>query len=78
MVLVQGILNIADWITRGKSPIDLGSQSIWQKGPEFLCHPEEEWPVVSQTDLPERVKTAFVAVADNIVEEMLASRINIE
>ena len=78
---VQGILNIADWITRGKSPVDLGSQSIWQKGPEFLCHPEEEWPVVSKTsvtDLLERVKTVFVAMADNIVEETLASRIDIE
>ena len=39
---VQGILNIPDRITRGKFSIDLSSQSIWQKGPEFLYHPEEE------------------------------------
>ena len=32
----------------------------------------------SVTDVLERVKTVFVAVADNIVEETLASRINIE
>ena len=37
--------NVADWLTRGKSPFELKNNSIWQNGPEFLEHPEAEWPV---------------------------------
>ena len=36
---VNGTLNIADWITRGKSPVDLQSKSVWQEGPAFLKFP---------------------------------------
>ena len=28
--------NIADWTTRVKAPHELGPDSIWQKGPDFL------------------------------------------
>ena len=34
--------NIADWLTRGKKPNDLNSESIWQKGSDFLELPESE------------------------------------
>ena len=40
---IDGKLNIADWIIRGKNPDDLGPGSTWQNGPEFLKLPEEEW-----------------------------------
>ena len=42
---IDGKLNIADWITRGKNPDELGPGSTWQNGPEFLKLPEEEWPI---------------------------------
>ena len=54
---VSGNRNIADWITRGRSPNDLGPSSEWFAGPEFLYAPEDTWalkfnPVVSDCALP--------------------------
>ena len=46
-----GNLNVADWLTRGKSPEDLGSNSIWQSGPTFLSLPVEDWPVCRETQV---------------------------
>ena len=42
---VESEHNIADCLTRGKKPSDIGLKSIWQKGPEFLKQPENEWPI---------------------------------
>lgn len=42
---VQGEDNIADWVTRPKSPSEIGPNSEWFKGPSFLYRPEEEWGV---------------------------------
>ena len=42
---VPGKLNIADWVTRSHSPKDLGPDSDWYKGPEFLSKPIEEWGI---------------------------------
>ena len=78
---VNGTLNIADWITKGKSPVDLQSRSVWQEGPAFLKLPVESWPIVSHadvTDLPERIKTVFVAAVDGAVLETLESHIDIK
>ena len=77
---VKGVLNIADWITRGKSPMELDRDSLWQKEPDFLALPEEDWPVTSQTDvvdLPGRAKTIIVAAGDVQISDTLAGRINI-
>ena len=77
---VRGCLNIADWLTRGKSPTELNENSIWQKGPQFLATPVSEWPITSQTnviDIPEQCKEIFVAVTDGQVTETLADRIDI-
>ena len=41
---IPGEYNIADWLTRGKSPKNIGMDSVWQKGPAFLMKPENEWP----------------------------------
>ena len=73
-----GDLYIADWVTRGKSPGELGPCSIWQVGPEFSKKPVEEWPVSSQTNvekLPERDKTVMTTYAKEI--KNLAARIDI-
>ena len=48
---IKGSLNIADWITRGKSPADINEGSIWQQGPQFLTNPVNEWPITRQTDV---------------------------
>ena len=59
---VESKWNIADWTTRGKHPTDLGKNSCWQKGPEFLRQPECEWPVKTDCrskDLPEQNKFAM-------------------
>ena len=40
--LIPGRLNVADIITRGSAPNDLGPGSVWQNGPEFLYLPREE------------------------------------
>ena len=75
---IEGSMNIADWITRGKSPSEIGSNSEWQIGPTFLERPVEEWPIktnCSERHLPERNRVVLsVAVQPT---ESLADRINI-
>lgn len=75
---IAGDLNIADWLTRGKSPKELGPDSLWQTGPEFLKWPLEEWPISCQVNvekLPERHKVIMAVVAKEV--ETLAARIDI-
>ena len=75
---IAGDLSIADWLTRGKSPKELGPSSLWQTGPEFLKRSLEEWPLSSQTNmerLPEHHKVIMTRVAKEV--ETLAARIDI-
>ena len=76
---VSGKLNVSDLTTRGCSPEELGEDSIWQRGPEFLGMSEEEWPVRSDTsviEIPEmKIATAYVGVICEV--ESLASRIDV-
>ena len=68
-------MNVADWVTRGKNPGELGPGSVWQTGPGFLKQPIEEWPVSSQTNvekLPERHKVVMTSNTKEI--ETLATR----
>lgn len=54
--------NIADWITRWKSPSDLGRDSEWQVGPNWLKTPESDWPIhfhPADLDLPEVARPVF-------------------
>ncbi len=48
---IPGGVNIADIITRGATPEDLAEESEWQKGPQFLRHPVEEWPKKSAAEV---------------------------
>ena len=76
--MIVGDLNIADWVTRGKSPGELGPCGIWQTGQEFVKQPVEKWPVSSQANiekLPKRHKVVMITNAKKI--ETLATRINI-
>ena len=42
--------NIADIITRGASACDLGGESEWQNGPDFMKLPVEDWPINQDID----------------------------
>ncbi|KAI2666736.1 Pro-Pol polyprotein [Labeo rohita] len=48
---IPGDVNIADIITRGGTPENLGEESEWQKGPQFLRLPVEEWPMKSADEV---------------------------
>ena len=70
--------NIADWLTRGKKPNEINSDSIWQNGPSFLELPESEWPIyksLTKEQLPELL-TKEQLPEDNR-KDTLASRIDI-
>ena len=75
--------NIADWLTRGKRPIDIDVNSDWQAGPDFLKLPESEWPITKTPTtlqkLPETIKVpASINIVNNIGEDTLEKRINID
>ena len=42
---IDGATNIADWVTKPRSPDHIGENSVWQRGPKFMEKPEEEWPI---------------------------------
>lgn len=72
---IEGELNVADYLTRGKSPSKIDGSSIWQNGPEFLKKPESEWPISNNcydTAQAELIMNTSVKPDDN-----LATRIDI-
>lgn len=48
---LPGQFNVADLVTRGCSPEQLGEDSSWQTGPMFLTKPIEEWPIKSAAEV---------------------------
>ena len=76
---IEGKLNIADITTRGCNPEDLGPESIWQKGPQFLELPEKDWPVQWEVKTGVRIpelKGNVSCVQQDIERETLARRID--
>ncbi|XP_068704135.1 uncharacterized protein [Montipora capricornis] len=73
--------NIADWLTRGKRPIDIDINSSWQAGPDILRLPESEWPITqtptTAQKLPKTIKVSINTV-NKIEKDTLAKRINID
>ena len=70
--------NIANLLKNGKRPTEIGENSTWQKGPDFLSQPIPEWPLSQHTEimeLPERKK--FVGVTATKQKENLMDRIGI-
>jgi len=55
---IPGELNVADLVTRGCPPEDLDEGSKWQKGPEFLVRPVEEWPMKSAAEVAANAREA--------------------
>jgi hypothetical protein len=69
--------NPADMTTRWMKPSDLDSESIWQKGPEYLKLPIEQWPIskesLEMSQLPDRigVKLAYAtSVTENVINQI--------
>ena len=56
---VEGTINVADYVTRPRDPVEIGCNSIWQKGQKFLEKPVEEWPIKQDCnvlEIPERIR----------------------
>ena len=65
-MVLDGKLNVADWITLGKKPSELNRESTWQNVPDFLQLPMEEWPIKkanTSLEIPEQIRSVMVAVA---------------
>ena len=75
---VEGELNIADILSRGASPIELGEGTTWQRGPDFLQLDESEWPLDKLPDSEPRNIDTFVGIVGELEQEdSLSSRIQI-
>ena len=75
---MEGRHNISDWLTRGKTPKELGEDSLWQNGMHFMKLLENEWPLKRdqpKEELPEQIK--LVMKIDAQLEETLSSRIDL-
>lgn len=62
--------NISDLCTRECTPSALGESSVWQRGPDFLARPKEEWPIskscsVGVTDEVYAKGDNLLAIANN-------------
>jgi len=78
---VKGSDNIADVLTRGEIPCEIGENSIWQRGPQFLKLPIEDWPIrqdCSVQDLPETVGKLFKFEASVKPKSLISKLICIE
>ena len=73
---VSGNLNPSDLPTRGLAhPEDLMKGSVWQRGPDFLHLPREEWPVSREfvNTVPveaSRVKLAQILVNSTAIQQL--------
>ena len=50
---VPGVLNPADFPSRGMKVLDLVGRHTWWSGPDFLTRPEAEWPLVELATPPQ-------------------------
>ena len=63
---VKSSLNPADLASRGTSPCNISTGSMWQDGPDFLKHPVSSWPIskVAPTEeVPDVISSVMVADA---------------
>ena len=77
---VESKYNIADCLTRGRKPDDIGLESTWQRGPDFLKQAEDKWPITRdylKPKLPEQIKITMVTKIEG-PRDTLASRIDID
>ena len=66
---IDGISNIVDWITRGRTPMELGLNSPWQNGHTFMKLGRGEWPIrqgVRVGIIPEEIGKVCVIEAKTV------------
>lgn len=76
---VESKYNVADCLTRGRKPDDIGLGSTWQKSPDFLKQAEDKWLIIRdylEPKLSERIRTTMVTKIEG-PHDTLASRIDI-
>ena len=68
-----------DWLTRGKSPGELGQGTTWQTGLAFLQLPVDDWPVSCETNIENLSEwhSKVTLAAESKEVDTLAYRINI-
>ena len=54
---IRGDHNIADWVSRGRRPKDIGPSTSWWIGPEFLYHPEDKWETKPINEVGQKCET---------------------
>lgn len=55
---IPGEVNIADLVTRGCSPELVDENTAWQKGPNFLSGPVDDWPMKSASEVAADARAA--------------------
>ena len=77
---IEGSLNVADITTRSLETevTDLGMDGDWQNGPSFLALPEEQWPIISETNVPRlpEQRRKFVGNITKAASSSIASRMD--
>ena len=71
-------LNIADYLTQGKKPEEIKTDTPWQRGPNFLTLPVSKWPISSKCttqELPQNIKVTLTTKCK--INDSLATRIDI-
>jgi len=72
---LSGKQNVADWLTRGREPAELGSESDWWHGPPVLYKEIDDWQLKfglqREVSLPGEKKLACVSAALSASKESL-------
>ena len=73
--------NPADMVTRSTSPTQIGSRSMWQRGPNFLQLPVDQWPIsqaVQDQELPDRIGVHIINIDNQSEETGIGVVINVD
>ena len=57
---IAGKKNVADWLTRGRSPQELDSSSVWYNGPPMFYLPFEQWDIKFDTSPEDSVSAETI------------------
>lgn len=69
---IRSEINPADMLTRPATIQQMGEDSVWQNGPEFLKLPIEQWPVkqTTETELPDMIgRTSACGVESTVLHD---------